>query len=471
MISERSQRLKYVLADFASANVAWFAYNCCRFLLGGVRGFSTLGDFLSSHTIIYGQIALPLLMMGVHYLSGYYNEVFRKSRLSELATTIKTAALNTLLAFFIALINDMMTDNRGFNYEIVLVLFGLLFFFTYLLRVCITSRTSSNIKHRRWRFNTLVVGAGASAYAFVEKLNRMRQSTGYHVVGYVDVPGENRVKDITLPVYRFDEIAEVCKTDDVKELIVVHTNQDNKAVLSTINRLYAFDLPIKVTPERFNMLSRSRLSDFSGDPLVDVSVSQMDASTRNLKRVLDVVCSLTALVLLMPVYAVVAVLIKCDSKGPVFFFQERLGLHNKPFRIVKFRTMVDGAEQAGQPQLSSDSDPRITKLGRTMRKYRIDELPQFWNVLKGDMSMVGPRPEREYYARQILEREPAYSLIHKVRPGITSLGQVKFGYAKNVDEMVERLRYDLLYLDNVSLINDFKIIAYTIKIVFKGRGL
>ena len=219
------------------------------------------------------------------------------------------------------------------------------------------------------------------------------------------------------------------------------------------------------------MLFRSRIHDFAGDPLVDVSSSHANESEKNIKRLIDVVFSLLALIMLSPIYLLVAIMIKMDSKGPVLFFQERLGLHNKPFRIVKFRTMVDGAEQDGKPQLSSDNDPRITKLGRIMRKYRIDELPQFWNVLKGDMSMVGPRPEREYYAKKILEREPSYSLIHKVRPGITSLGQVKFGYAKNVDEMIERLRYDLLYLDNMSIVNDFKIIAYTLKIVIKGRGL
>ena len=471
MISEKTQRIKYVLADFFSANMAWFTYNCLRFHLGGVRGYSTLGDFMSSSTIIIGQIAFPLMMMGVYCLSGYYNEVFRKSRLSELMTTFKTAVINTLLAFFIALINDMMNDNRSFNYEIILVLLALLFFLTYFLRLAITAHTSSNIKNRRWRFNTLVVGAGAAAYAFVEKLNKMRQSTGYHVVGYVDVPGENRVKDIDLPVYTFDEIADVIRREQEKEFIVVPTNQNIKMLLNTINHLYVHDLPIKVTPERFNMLFRSRIHDFAGDPLVDVSSSHANESEKNIKRLIDVVFSLLALILLSPIYLLVAIMIKMDSKGPVLFFQERLGLHNKPFRIVKFRTMVDGAEQDGKPQLSSDNDPRITKLGRIMRKYRIDELPQFWNVLKGDMSMVGPRPEREYYAKKILEREPSYSLIHKVRPGITSLGQVKFGYAKNVDEMIERLRYDLLYLDNMSIVNDFKIIAYTLKIVIKGRGL
>ena len=471
MVSENIQRLKYVLTDFVSANLAWFSYNCCRFYLGGVRGFTSLGDFLTGDMIVLGQVVLPLLMMGVYYLSGYYNEVFRKSRLSESILTLKSAVFNTMLAFFVALINDMVTDNRGFNYEIVLLLVVLLFVFTYSFRFAITSVTSYKIKKRIWRFPTLVIGAGASAFAFVEKLNKMRDSNGYHVVGYVEVPSENRVKDIDLPVYSLDEIADVIRKEQVKELIVVPTNQKVKVLLNTINHLYVHDLPIKVTPERFNMLYRSRISDFSGDPLVDVSNSHINAGEKNMKRLIDVVLSLIALVLLLPVYVLVAVFIKCDSKGPVFFRQERLGLHNKPFKIVKFRTMVKDAEQDGKPQLSSDNDPRITKLGRIMRKYRIDELPQFWNVLKGDMSIVGPRPEREYYAKMILEREPSYSLIHKVRPGITSLGQVKFGYAKNVDEMIERLRYDLLYLNNMSIINDFKIIAYTLKIVIKGRGL
>ncbi len=471
MVSENIQRAKYVLADFLSANMAWFAYNCCRFYLGGVRGFTTLSDFLTGHMILLGQVVLPLLMMGVYYLSGYYNEVFRKSRLSELMTTIKSTLINSAIVFFIALINDMMTNNRSYNYEILVVLVGLLFVFTYTGRLIITSITSRKIKRRIWRFHTLVVGAGAAAFAFVEKMNKMRQSNGYHVVGYVDVPGENRVKDIDLPVYTFDEIADVIRREQVKEFIVVPTNQNIKMLLNTINHLYVHDLPIKVTPERFNMLFRSRIHDFAGDPLVDVSSSHANESEKNIKRLIDVVFSLLALIMLSPIYLLVAIMIKMDSKGPVLFFQERLGLHNKPFRIVKFRTMVDGAEQDGKPQLSSDNDPRITKLGRIMRKYRIDELPQFWNVLKGDMSMVGPRPEREYYAKKILEREPSYSLIHKVRPGITSLGQVKFGYAKNVDEMIERLRYDLLYLDNMSIVNDFKIIAYTLKIVIKGRGL
>jgi lipopolysaccharide/colanic/teichoic acid biosynthesis glycosyltransferase len=180
---------------------------------------------------------------------------------------------------------------------------------------------------------------------------------------------------------------------------------------------------------------------------------------------------MVALVALTPLYIIVAAIIKSTSPGPIFYLQERVGLHNKPFNIIKFRSMVQDAEVAGKPQLSSDDDPRITPFGRFMRKYRIDELPQFWNVLKGEMSIVGPRPERKYYVDQILQRVPSYALLHQVRPGITSMGMVKFGYAKNVDEMVERVGHDLMYLDNMSLLNDLRILIYTIKIVFTGRGM
>ena len=472
MINESKQRLKYVLGDYVMSNLGWAACNVARFYLGNPhREFGSLASVLTSQTVVMGQVLFPLMMMVVYYLSGYYNEVFRKSRLQEIFTSLWSAGINALVIFFVALINDR-GRGRQVDYEIILVIWFVLFAAIYSWRCIVTSYTSHMIKTRRWSFSTLIVGRGAAAVAYANKLDSMPQSLGYRLKGFVSIPGENDVKEVTLPCYSLDEIARVCADEKIEELIVVPTKQSTEVVLNTINRLFALNLPIKVTPDRINvLLSQVRISDLHGDPLVDISGSNLSDSGKNLKRLIDVMVSALVLIVLSPLLLVVALLVKLDSKGPVIYTQERVGFHNKPFKMYKFRTMVHSAEQAGVPQLTCDNDPRITRLGKSLRKYRIDELPQFWNVLKGDMSIVGPRPERQYFINQIQERVPSYALVHQVRPGITSMGMVKYGYAQDVDQMLERLSYDLIYLENMSLINDFKIMVYTIKTVITGKGM
>ena len=465
------QRFKYVLGDFLMSNLAWFTYNCVRWHMGTVTGHEYLVSYLKSNMVLAGQIFFPMLMMVVYTFSGYYNNVCRKSRIQELLTTAASSVINTLLIFFLALINDVI-GVRGSDYEMIFILWALLFGFVYITRAIITNSASNSIKSRKWTFPALIIGSGSAAVAFVNKLNSMRRSSGYDIKGYVNIPGENPVKGNPLPIYELDELKEVCNKEGIWELIVVPTRDDPHRNMDALNKLFGLGLPIMISPERFNMMqSQVRISDFYGEPLVNISRSSMSDSAKNLKRAIDVIVSLAALIVLLPLFAVVACIIKATSLGPVFYLQERIGLHNKPFNIIKFRSMVQDAEASGRPQLSSDDDPRITPFGRFMRKYRIDELPQFWNVLKGEMAIVGPRPERKYYIDQITKRVPSYALLHQVRPGITSMGMVKFGYAKNVDEMVERVKYDLMYLDNMSLLNDLKILIYTIRIVFTGRGM
>ena len=357
------------------------------------------------------------------------------------------------------------------NYELLLLLYGLQFVCVYAVRATITGNATALIHRGKWQFNTFIIGCGSKAVKQMRELEEPRHSLGYRIVGFIRVNDETADPEIADRTYPMEELPRLCQEMKIQELIVAPEEDNLVELHRLINTLYPLNLPIKLGTDEFNIISsRVRLTNIYGAPLIDMSNCAISEGGKNMKRMFDILVSAVALVLLSPLFVVLAILIKRDSSGPVFYQQERIGYRHRPFKIYKFRTMKSDAE-SGTPLLSEENDRRITRIGRVLRKYRLDELPQFWNVLKGDMSLVGPRPEREYFIRQIVERVPYYVLLHQIRPGITSWGMVKYGYARNIDEMIARLKYDILYLENMSLLVDLKIIIYTIRTVVTGKGM
>ena len=466
-MKKSKQAGKYILSDFISASVAWLLFNILRYEVFAIdEGADSLLDYLQYPGVLGGQVVIPLFWLVLYYFSGYYNKPFGKSRLTELFSTFITVLIGTVFVFFALLLDDI-PRSIDIYYKLFFGMFGLQFFITYIPRLLITQSGMRKIKNREWAMKVLIIGAGGKAVRIAHDLYRL----GYDICGFVSEDERTPVKaDRNQVLGTVEDIPVLMEKDNVDEIVLAVESKNNKALLGILYSLYRYKRPIKVLADRFNMLSKIQLRTIRGIPLVDVTDNNFSPAEQNIKLFLDKVCSAVALLLLSPLFVYIAWRVKKDSPGPVFFRQERIGYLGQPFWMYKFRTMYVNAEENG-PSLSSEDDLRVTPFGRIMRKYRLDELPQFWNVLKGDMSLVGPRPERKYFIDEIVKTAPYYYLLHNVRPGITSLGMVKYGYAASVDKMVERMEYDILYYENMSLTLDLTILIYTVKTVITGKGV
>ncbi len=466
-MKKSKQAGKYILSDFISASVAWLLFNILRYEVFAINeGAYSLLDYLQYPGVLTGQVVIPFFWLVLYYFSGYYNKPFGKSRLTELFSTFVTVLIGTIFVFF-ALVLDDIPRSINIYYKLFFGMFGLQFFITYIPRLLITQSGVRKIKNREWAMNVLIIGAGGKAVRIAHDLYRL----GYDICGFVSEDEKTPVKaDRNYVLGTVDDIPVLMEKGNVDEIVLAVESKNNKVLLGVLYSLYRYKRPIKVLADRFNMLSKIQLRTIRGIPLVDVTDNNVSPAEQNIKLFLDKLCSVVALLLLSPLFAYIAWRVKKDSPGPVFFRQERIGYLGEPFWMYKFRTMYVNAEDNG-PSLSSEDDCRVTPFGRIMRKYRLDELPQFWNVLKGDMSLVGPRPERKYFIDEIVKTAPYYYLLHNVRPGITSLGMVKYGYAASVDKMVERMEYDILYYENMSLTLDLTILIYTVKTVITGKGI
>lgn len=470
-MNKRLQTAAYVLVDFFSAAAAWTSFYIYRkkYIEPEKFGYEIPLNF--DQNFYLALFILPFFWVAFYYLTGYYRNIFRKSRLKELGYTMIISIIGVTIIFFTLLLDDWVQDYKTY-YRTYYILLLLHFIATYIPRAILTNRTNHRLHNRIIGFNTLLIGSSDIAGNLYKDLNQKRKSAGNFFVGFISVleNGEEPLTEHLPHLGSVKDIKKIISEKQVEEVIIALNPEEHDKIGSIINKLDGLDIVVKIIPDMYDILTgRVRMSSLYGTPLIQISQDLMPSWQENLKRIMDIVLSIVAMLILLPIYTILAIGVKMSGKGPVFYSHERIGRFGKPFTIYKFRSMVMDAEKTG-PALSSENDPRITRFGKFMRKSRLDEIPQFYNVLIGDMSLVGPRPERQFFIDQIVPLAPHYVHLQKVRPGITSWGQVKFGYAENVDQMIIRLKYDLIYIENMSLYSDFKILIYTILIVLQGRG-
>ncbi|HAF29894.1 MAG TPA: sugar transferase [Bacteroidales bacterium] len=471
-MNKRIHTLKYLFFDYFAAILSWTIFFIYRktYIEPFKLGYEIPLEF--THKYYLGILIIPLFWIFLYYLSGYYKDIYRKSRLKELAQTLFTILIGSVIIFFTSLLDDQILYYKHY-YKLFSSLLILQFALTYIPRLIITSITNHKIHSRKIGFKTILLGGNRKAIEIFQNIEEQPKSVGNKFIGFVSIDEKEKflLEKYLKNLGNLKDIKEIIDKHKIEEVIIALESTEHKEIEKIINYLDDKDVVIKVIASMYDILTgKVKMAHIYSIPLIQISHSLMPIWQQQTKQLIDIFISLFALIVFSPLFIFLAVGIKLTSKGPIFYSHERIGQFGKPFTLYKFRSMFIDAEKNG-PALSSKDDDRITPYGKFMRKSKLDELPNFYNVLKGDMSIVGPRPERKFYIDQIVKKAPHYLHLQKVKPGITSWGQVKYGYAENVEQMIERLKYDILYIENMSVYVDFKIMIYTILKILKGKHI
>ncbi|HTN22090.1 MAG TPA: sugar transferase [Pelobium sp.] len=423
--------------------------------------------FFPSYPYLFYALFLNLL----YFFSGTFIETKRKSRFKELIAT-----LNQSLVIAICLLGYTYFFQSSLQPTVAIAHIFQLCLWHFIIiscfRLCYLTIIKKLLQHQKIGFNTLIIGNNENAKNIINEINQQKKSLGFRIVGFFDIDHQPKsANQLNLTELGANgSLENTIKENQIEEVIIAIETSQHLLLKSLLDKLETCNVTVHIIPDVYDIVSGFvKINYLFSIPLITLHKQFMPFWQRTIKTSLDYLISIIIIIVLSPVYLLIALLIKLNGKGPIFYLQERIGKNGKPFMIYKFRTMAKNAEENG-PMLSSYDDKRITKVGLILRRLRLDELPQFFNVLKGEMSIVGPRPERQFYINQIIQEAPHYHHLQKVLPGITSWGQVKFGYAENIDQMIKRLTFDIIYIQNRSLALDFKIMVYTIIIIIQGRG-